>query len=166
MMDNSTISVPGLASTVPDAVFYDLAGTVIFPYSLAPFAVEGENNRAALREAMRSDRLLAIFPEMPDPAELQLLPGKAELSVFEKDGTSRLALGVLVRVLKELNLPDGSVRVVVRGVKRITFQGFAPARKADDVLRVRYSVFEEKTQENKSTEILAFCKSLQMAFQG
>ena len=82
-MDTSTISVGGMGTVLPDALFYDLSETVVYPFSLTPFAVEGDYNRAVLKEAMKQERLFAIFPELPPAEELECLPGELELTTFE-----------------------------------------------------------------------------------
>ena len=104
-MDAELISVPLLATREP----------VIYPFSLTPLLIEGDNV-AALHRAMESDRLLALFPELPSDEELEQL---VKFRLFSYEEKRRSAVGVLVRVVKELNFPDGSIRIVVRGVRRI-----------------------------------------------
>ncbi|UKI33921.1 MAG: AAA family ATPase [Lentisphaeria bacterium] len=107
-MDAELISVPLLATREP----------VIYPFSLTPLLIEGDNV-AALHRAMESDRLLALFPELPSDEELEQLPFQVKFRLFSYEEKRRSAVGVLVRVVKELNFPDGSIRIVVRGVRRI-----------------------------------------------
>ncbi|MBR7103921.1 MAG: endopeptidase La [Lentisphaeria bacterium] len=165
-MDISTISVAGLGAVLPSALFYDLEGTVVYPYSLTPVTVEGEYNNAVLREAMKKDRSFAIFQTLPEPEELEQLPFETEISSFEIDGVKRFSVGVLVRVLKELNLPDGSSRIVVRGIKRIVFKEFVPANSNEEnaPLRVRYSVLDDALGADRDPELLGYKKSIQSAF--
>ncbi|MBR2911838.1 MAG: LON peptidase substrate-binding domain-containing protein, partial [Lentisphaeria bacterium] len=125
-MDTSTISVGGMGTILPDALFFNLSETVVFPFSLTPFTVEGDYNKAVLREAMKTDRLLAIFPEMQESDDWEELPCSVDLDLFMHDEVEYFRGGILVRVVKELTLPDGSVRVVVRGLKRIVFKEFVP----------------------------------------
>ena len=102
----------------PAAWLFELRDQVIYPFSLTPVPVS-EDNSAALKAAMESNRLLAIFPEVPSRAELGNFPLTLSLRTFEFCGTTRSAVGVLVRVVKELTFPDGSRKAVLRGVKRI-----------------------------------------------
>lgn len=163
-MANSTISVSTrLASNFQEAVFYDLNDPVVYPFSLTPFAVDGEENELAFREAMKSDRLLAIFPEVPDARELPFLPWPLEVSAFDLDERKHFSTGVLVRILKELHLPDGSCRVVVRGIKRISFQSFVQ-EPGSPVRRVRFRAVEESAQDIRDGELSALRKTLQMSF--
>lgn len=41
------------------------------------------------------------------------------MKLFNYREKRRSGVGILVRVVKELNFPDGSVRILVRGLKRI-----------------------------------------------
>ena len=156
-----------MGTVLPDALFYDLSETVVYPFSLTPFAVEGDYNRAVLKEAMKQERLFAIFPELPPAEELECLPGELELTTFEFEGVQRLSVGILVRVVKEMNLPDGSIRIVVRGIKRIVFKDFVPnVRTTESITRkVRYAVLEDGLGMGHDPELLGYNKSIQMMFQ-
>ena len=125
---SSVITVPGVSGAAePAAPFFDLREPVIYPYSLTPLTVEGEMNAAALRVAMAGDRLLALFPELPDEADTDRLPIPISLKVFSFQEKQRSAAGILVRVVKELKFPDGSVRILVRGIRRIFHTEFFPS---------------------------------------
>ena len=167
-MDTSTISVGGMGTILPDALFFKLSETVVFPFSLTPFAVEGDYNKAVLREAMKSDRLLAIFPELPDQGHFDTLPvGGFDLDLFMHEDVEYFSVGILARVVKELNLPDGSSRIVVRGVKRIAFKEFVPnVRTTESITRkVRYTAVDDGLAVNSDPELLGYFKSIQMMFQ-
>ena len=167
-MDTSTISIRGLAAIFPEALFFDLSDAVVYPFSLVPVAVTGEYNRAVFRETMQHDRLLAVFPVVPEPSELQPLPGRLEFSTFEYEGKRRSVTGVLVRVLKEMELPDGSARAVVRGVKRILFKEFLPAaagKEGTASVKLRYAVLEDNIPPAKKQEFDGYRKSIQLAFR-
>ncbi|MBR1950964.1 MAG: endopeptidase La [Lentisphaeria bacterium] len=166
-MDTSTISVGGMGTILPDALFFNLSETVVFPFSLTPFTVEGDYNKAVLREAMKTDRLLAIFPEMQESDDWEELPCSVDLDLFMHDEIEYFRGGILVRVVKELTLPDGSVRVVVRGLKRIVFKEFVPNVKlAESITRkVRYTVLDDGLGATTDPELLGYFKSIQAMFQ-
>ena len=100
------------------ARLFELRDQVIYPYSLTPVLVN-DNNAAALAAAMDDNRLLAILPGVPSRAELGNFPLPLSLRTFDFRGKPRSAVGVLVRVVKELTFPDGTRKVVLRGIKRI-----------------------------------------------
>ena len=100
------------------ARLFELRDQVIYPYSLTPVPVNDDNN-AALAAALSDNRLLAILPEVPSRSDLGNFPLPLSLRTFDFRGKQRSAVGVLARVVKELTFPDGSRKVVLRGVKRI-----------------------------------------------
>ena len=69
---------------------------------------------------------------------------------------------MLARVVKELKFPDGSVRIVVRGVKRISF---SKLELADGVPVARFRGIPENREENENEEVIARQKSVLMLFQ-
>ena len=164
MADSSVISVNGIGVSQPEAtaVFFPMRDPVVFPFGLTPLLVDGEDKLAILRRAMASDRLLAIFPEMPDDEELGTLPVKVSLKIFTYAEKRRSMVGVLARVVKELKFPDGSVRIVVRGVKRISF---SKLELADGVPVARFRGIPENREENENEEVIARQKSVLMLFQ-
>ena len=162
MAENSNISVTGLGSagTESSAPFFPIREPIIFPYSLTPLQVE-EENLPALRCAMEKDRLLAIYPELPDDGELGALPVQITLKLFNFKEKRRSGVGVLVRVVKELNFPDGSVRILVRGLKRILCRAIDTE---DGVAIARSQVCFESNGETEDAENKARQKSVVASF--
>ena len=154
MADSSVISVNGIGVSQPEAtaVFFPMRDPVVFPFGLTPLLVDGEDKLAILRRAMASDRLLAIFPEMPDDEELGTLPVKVSLKIFTYAEKRRSMVGVLARVVKELKFPDGSVRIVVRGVKRISFSKL-------ELERVEAKHFQENARSGRSLQLAGMKKT-------
>ena len=100
------------------ARLFELRDQVIYPYSLTPVPVT-DDNAAALAAAVNDNRLLAIFPEVPNRADLGNFPLTLSLRTFEFRERTRSAIGVLVRVVKQMTFPDGSRKAVLRGIRRI-----------------------------------------------
>ncbi len=100
-----------------------------------------------------AERLLAFFPEIPDKGFLpdspemqgeqkiatpegQTPPGPAaplnnaddmdfNIGFCDLDGKQVSSVGVLVRIVKMLKFPDGTVRILVRGISRIRYLGYS-----------------------------------------
>jgi ATP-dependent Lon protease len=106
----------------PGAPILLLRDPVIFPYSLTPAIIEGDINTEALATAMRRARLLHVFYETPNREEVRPLPENYELETFDFAGKPRSMNGVAVRVVKVLKFPDGSTRVLLRGIDRMRFK--------------------------------------------
>lgn len=115
-----------------------LGNAVVFPFALSPLMVSDENAIKAVEHAMNDERFVAIFPEMDDfpVKDVKADATKNQTAVNpdeENDGIelnvprSKLyeksvsSIGVLVRIVKMLKFPDGTIRVLVRGLSRVRF---------------------------------------------
>lgn len=112
--DNGIIKIPVLT----------LNGVIVFPFALTPLVIEGEVSINLVEQAVAGERLVGLFPEMPP--ENTLPPpesGGIELKVQREqfDGKTVSGVGVLGRIVKMLKFPDGTVRVLVRGLSRVKF---------------------------------------------
>ena len=160
-MDDKTISVAGMRRLGSTAGLFISQGPVVFPYSLTPVSVESEENIAIVREAMKSDRMVAMFPVYNYtghgvPTELPAIP------VFRAGGDTLSRVGVLCRIVRELQLPDGSLKIVVRGVKRIGYELLETS--GNGSLRVQYYSIEEDARANTEYENLARIKMIVSMF--
>src|SRR5919106_3989785 len=82
-----------------------LRDIVVFPQRIVPLFVGREKSVAALEAAMSSDKELFLVAQL-DPAE------------DDPDRDALYDLGVIATAMQMLKLPDGTVRVLVEGVKR------------------------------------------------
>ena len=160
-MNDKIISVAGMRRLGTSARLFVLRGSVVFPFSLTPISVESGDNALVVREAMKSDRMVAMFPVYNYtgegvPTELPDIP------VFDTGEDRVSKVGVLCRIVRELQLPDGSMKIVVRGVKRIFCEDVET--KADGSIGVRYSEIEENANENASYDNIARIKMIVSMF--
>ena len=102
-----------------------LGGIVVFPYALTPLVLNDPGTIGLMESASSGDRMLALFPEMPDDESMrELIKGRAfdpKTSTIVLNGKRIVSIGVLARIVKTLKFPDGTVRVLVRGISRIKF---------------------------------------------
>jgi len=88
-----------------------LRGVVVFPAAIVPLLVSRPPSIAVVEEAMAGDQMLALVaqtnPEDEEPAPAQLYPR-----------------GTAGRILKALKYPDGSVRILAQGLRRIDLLEF------------------------------------------
>lgn len=82
-----------------------LRDIVVFPHRIVPLFVGREKSVAALEAAMASDKELFLVAQL-DPGE------------DDPDRDALYDLGVIATAMQLLKLPDGTVRVLVEGVKR------------------------------------------------
>ena len=160
-MNDQTISVAGMHKFGESARLFVLHGPVVFPYSLTPVTVDGDENIAIVREAMKSDRMVAMFPvyNYTGHGVATELP---EIPTFKAAGERLSAVGVLCRIVRELQLPDGSIKIVVRGVKRIEYESLE--KRIDGTLRVHYTSVEEDSAANTEYENIARIKMIVAMF--
>src|SRR3990170_4975482 len=82
-----------------------LRDIVVFPHRIVPLFVGREKSVAALESAMVADKELFLVAQL-DPGE------------DDPDRDSLYDLGVIATAMQLLKLPDGTVRVLVEGVRR------------------------------------------------
>src|SRR5207249_3766242 len=103
--DISGVAVPSELSILP------LRGVVIFPSAIVPLLISRGPSLRLVEEALGGDRMLGLFSqknpeeEHPEPEGLY-------------------SRGTAGRILKMLKYPDGSVRILVQGLKRIEVIGY------------------------------------------
>jgi len=103
-MAGMTISLPILP----------LRDIVVFPQRIVPLFVGREKSVAALEAAMAADKQLFLVAQL-DPGE------------DDPDRDALYDLGVIATAMQLLKLPDGTVRVLVEGVRRARLVDLEPA---------------------------------------
>ena len=88
-----------------------LRDIVVFPHMIVPLFVGREKSVRALEEVMADDRQI-------------LLASQIDPSVDDPDSDGIYRVGVLANVLQLLKLPDGTVKVLVEGAKRVRITEF------------------------------------------
>src|SRR5213082_1628560 len=108
-----------------------LRDIVVFPHRIVPLFVGREKSVAALEAAMAADKELFLVAQL-DPSE------------DDPDRDALYDLGVIATAMQLLKLPDGTVRVLVEGVKR--------ARLVDLVSREDYAAAEIEEVDEESAD--------------
>jgi ATP-dependent Lon protease len=97
-----------IAATLP---ILPLRGVVVFPAAIMPLLISRESSLALVEQALVGDRVIGLVaqksPEQDSPAPDDL---------FRR--------GCAGRILKMLKYPDGSIRILVQGLKRIELKSF------------------------------------------
>jgi ATP-dependent Lon protease len=107
-----------------------LRDIVVFPHRIVPLFVGREKSVAALEAAMGADKELFLVAQL-DPSE------------DDPDRDALYDLGVIATAMQLLKLPDGTVRVLVEGVKR--------ARLVDLIPRDGYTAAEVEDVEEEDS---------------
>ena len=107
-----------------------LEHVVVFPHALSPLLITGKANVEAMEKIMNGERLFGIFSSMPsgNAADRGIFapvsPEKTKLTVpiWKHSNREYAAIGTLVRAVKMLKFPDGSLRLLVRGISRLELE--------------------------------------------
>jgi len=160
---DSSRNEPAEASIV-DAPALILGGIVVFPYALTPLVLNDPGMIALMDAASSGDRMIALFPEVPDDESMR---GLVKTKAFDPGASSFLlnnrrivSIGVLARIVKTLKFPDGTVRVLVRGISRCRFMSLVPG-KPYMVMKVHRLPVEQDT----SMETVAMVRNATKQFQ-
>ncbi len=135
--DTATLSIPILP----------LRDVVVYPYMVVPLFVGRERSIKALEVAMAADKQILLVTQR-NATEDQ----PTEKTVYQ--------VGTLATVLQLLKLPDGTVKVLVEGVKRGFINHFIENK---DYFLAEVGLREDKNTDNKEVEI--FLRSLKSQFE-
>jgi ATP-dependent Lon protease len=123
-----------------------LKETVVFPQSMTPLAIGQERSIKLIEDAVDGERLVALVTVKNQEAEQ---PGWDDL--YE--------VGTAAVIHKMIRVPDGTLRILVQGVRRIRLEG----RVGDDPYLV--GRFEEVPDEGEETpEVEALVRNVQTLF--
>tara|TARA_B110000037_G_C17124532_1_gene507439 strand:+ start:3945 stop:6347 length:2403 start_codon:yes stop_codon:yes gene_type:complete len=87
-----------------------LRNSVIFPGVIMPITVGRDTSLRALKQANKTDKLIAVFTQ---------IDAKIEDASFD----DLYEFGTVAKILKMLKMPDGTSTVILQGAKRIKFVG-------------------------------------------
>src|SRR5215813_13539928 len=104
--DISDVPVPDLLPILP------LRGLVIFPSAIVPLLISRGASLKLVEDRLKDDRTLGLVSQK-NPEEEHPEPD----SLYSR--------GTAGRILKMLKYPDGSVRILVQGLRRIEIQQYS-----------------------------------------
>src|SRR3954465_13279877 len=126
-----------------------LRDTVLFPNSFMPLAVAREASVRLVEEANTAGRLIAVFTQreaaMEEPMQEDLYP-----------------VGTVTHIHKMFKLPDGSLRLIVQGVERVTLDRVIQSR---PYLRALVTVAPDQLRDEDRLEIDALQRNIKSNFQ-
>ena len=121
-----------------------LRNMVLFPGVLLPVTVARPKSKKLVTTAFKNDALLAVCcQKAQDVAE----PGSDDLYI----------LGTAGRILRTLDMPDGSLMVILEGMERVEIQEIVSTK---PYLKARVKVVEEVFPKRNDKEFIALVSSL------
>src|SRR6476646_1947858 len=104
-----------------------LRDTVLFPNSFMPLAVARESSVRLIDDAIANGKLIAVFTQrdatIEEPVQADLYP-----------------VGTATHIHKMFKLPDGSLRLIVQGLSRVTLDEIVALK---PYLRAKVSAVED-----------------------
>jgi ATP-dependent Lon protease len=144
------VSVGDRTLTIPDELpVLPLRDTVLFPNSFMPLAVAREGSVRLIDEAMSGGKLIAVFTQR-------------DASVEEPQQADLYRVGTASHIHKMFKLPDGSLRLIVQGLARLTLAEVLATR---PYLRARVGLAVERTAEADRLEVDALLRNIKTNFQ-
>ncbi len=123
-----------------------LKDTVVFPQSMTPLAIGQERSVKLVEDAVDGERLLALITVRGDDVE-------------EPRWDDLYEIGTAAVIQKMIRVPDGTLRILVQGLKRVRLGG----RRQDDPYLV--GEFVDVPDELEETpELEALTRNVQMLF--
>jgi ATP-dependent Lon protease len=126
-----------------------LRDTVLFPNSFMPLAVARESSVRLIDDAIANGKLIAVFTQrdaaIEEPTQADLYP-----------------VGTATHIHKMFKLPDGSLRLIVQGLARLTLDEVVSTQ---PYLRARVSAATEGTNDADTLEIDALARNIKTNFQ-
>ena len=115
-----------------------LKETVVFPQSMTPLAIGQERSIKLIEDAVDGERLVALVTVKNEEAEQ---PGWDDL--YE--------IGTVAVIHKMIRVPDGTLRILVQGVRRIRLEG---RTREDPYLVGRFAEVPDEVEETPEVEAL------------
>lgn len=130
--DPSGVTVPGELSILP------LRGVVIFPSAIVPLLISRGASLKLVDDCRKEDNILGLFTQKNPDDE-------------NPNAQGLFARGCAGRILKMLKYPDGSVRILIQGLKRIEIREYL---QADPYLSARVAHLQDTYTPSKDLDAL------------
>jgi ATP-dependent Lon protease len=144
------VSISDRPVPIPDELpIMPLRDTVLFPNSFMPLAVARESSVRLIDDAMANGKLIAVFTQR-------------DAAVDEPRQDDLYTVGTATHIHKMFKLPDGSLRLIVQGLTRLTLDEVVST---EPYLRARVRGANDNTQEADRLEVDALARNIKTNFQ-
>lgn len=143
-----------------------LTDTVVFPYTLCTLVIDNEKSIDFVSRIAEGERLLALFPDLSNhnstaiPNQEIKENKEIKIETIKIDSKTLSRIGVVGRIVKLLNFPDNTVRILVRGLKRVRLLNVLTGAP-----EITGTVEELPDIQDNSLECAAMAKNAQKQFQ-
>ncbi len=133
----------------PELPILPLRDTVLFPNSFMPLAVARESSVRLIDDAIANGKLIAVFTQR-------------DAAVEEPAQDDLYRVGTATHIHKMFKLPDGSLRLIVQGLARLSLEEVLATR---PYLRARVIPAVEGIDDADRLEIDALARNIKTNFQ-
>src|SRR5512139_2919502 len=124
-----------------------LKDTVVYPLTVYPLVIGKEKSIKLINEVTVGDKILALTAQR-----------KVEIEVSELKDIN--VVGTMARILQMVKVPDGTLRVLVQGIERISIAEFV---QTEPYIRAKVKALPDTTE--KSVELEALMRGVSEVFQ-
>jgi ATP-dependent Lon protease len=142
-LGDQPVAIPGELPILP------LRDTVLFPNSFMPLAVARESSVQLIDEAISAGKLIGVFTQR-------------DASVEEPQQSDLYGVGTASHIHKMFKLPDGSLRLIVQGLARLTLDQVTETR---PYLKARVTPAADAVNDTDHLEIDALLRNIKTNFQ-
>src|SRR6187397_1475395 len=149
-LDLEEVSTGDRPLSIPDELpILPLRDTVLYPNSFMPLAVARESSVKLIDDAITAGKLVGVFTQR-------------DASVEEPQKDDLYEVGTASHIHKMFKLPDGSLRLIVQGLARVTLDEVTETR---PYLRARVRQAVENFDDSDNLEIDALLRNIKTNFQ-
>lgn len=116
-----------------------LRDIVVFPHMIVPLFVGREKSVKALEHVMQEDKQILLLTQKSPTDD-------------DPEADALYQIGTVGTILQLLKLPDGTVKVLVEGTKRVAVKDFT---KSDEFLEATVEEIKDKTPDDSEVEALS-----------
>ena len=143
-IDIDTEKIPPVPAELP---LLPLKDTVVYPLTVYPLVIGKEKSIKLINEVTVGDKILGLTAQK-----------KVDIEVA---GPSDVyTVGTMARILQMVKVPDGTLRVLVQGIERISISGFS---QTDPYIRAHVKSLPDKL--DKSVELEGLMRGVSEMFQ-
>jgi ATP-dependent Lon protease len=149
-LDLEEVSTGDRPLTIPEELpILPLRDTVLYPNSFMPLAVARESSVKLIDDAISAGKLVGVFTQR-------------DAGVEEPQKSDLYEVGTASHIHKMFKLPDGSLRLIVQGLARVTLDEVIETR---PYLLARVRQAEENFDDSDRLEIDALLRNIKTNFQ-
>jgi ATP-dependent Lon protease len=143
-VDTDTEKIPPVPAELP---LLPLKDTVVYPLTVYPLVIGKEKSIKLINDVTMGDKILGLTAQKKVDIEVSGI----------KDVHS---VGTMARILQMVKIPDGTLRVLVQGIERISIAEFL---QTEPYIRARVKALPDKVE--KTVELEALMRGVSEVFQ-